>query len=216
MAGRADLNVDLRLGRAGHELVTARAAHVGIYIFGVNSCLHSPEESSGGPCLPATFPADWNGRRAHRPATGRSPVRESLALLGSRATRTDGRQRVVHPVQVIDLVVRVDGHGRRARIAANRAEERSRQLRVRRQSGNRHRARVQRAAWAEQDLERTRRTRAGVADDRHIAIDLRPAGHGQNRDRLDEQIRPELRLSADHALARGGAEHVPMGAEPPE
>src|SRR3954449_4026644 len=40
VAVRADLDVDLRLGRARRELVAARAAHVGFDVLGVDVGLH--------------------------------------------------------------------------------------------------------------------------------------------------------------------------------
>src|SRR5947209_6089034 len=47
MARRADLHVDLRLGRARGELVAARAGDVGLDVFRMDFGLHGAFESSG-------------------------------------------------------------------------------------------------------------------------------------------------------------------------
>src|SRR5213078_2052033 len=47
VAVRADLDVDLGLGRARRELVAARAAHVGLDVLGMDSGLHLASECSG-------------------------------------------------------------------------------------------------------------------------------------------------------------------------
>jgi hypothetical protein len=45
VAGGADLDVNLGLGRAGHELIAARTADVSLYVLGMNVCLHTTEFS---------------------------------------------------------------------------------------------------------------------------------------------------------------------------
>jgi hypothetical protein len=49
MSGRADLNVNFGLGRAGHELVAAGAADVSVDVLGMYTGLHSVIECSGAP-----------------------------------------------------------------------------------------------------------------------------------------------------------------------
>src|ERR1700759_4130998 len=51
VAGRADLDVNLVLRRAGHELVAARAADVSVYVFGMNFGLHCTDECSVAPAV---------------------------------------------------------------------------------------------------------------------------------------------------------------------
>src|SRR5690242_21666682 len=51
VAGRADLDVDLVLRRAGHELVAAGAADVSVYVFGMNVSLHFTDECSVAPAV---------------------------------------------------------------------------------------------------------------------------------------------------------------------
>src|SRR3954454_22351975 len=80
VAVRADLDVDLGLGRAGRELVAARAPHVGLDVFGVDSGLHrftqcSVENAPPTGCrIRARGRLTRHGVRARRPDRGRLPA----------------------------------------------------------------------------------------------------------------------------------------------
>src|SRR3954471_6939815 len=80
VAVRADLDVDLGLGRAGRELVAARAPHVGLDVFGVDSGLHrftqcSVENAPRTGCrIRARGRLTRHGVRARRPDRGRLPA----------------------------------------------------------------------------------------------------------------------------------------------
>src|SRR5436190_4008295 len=66
VAVRADLHVQLGLGRACRELVPARAAHVGLYVLRVDLGLHLLIESSDLSWkFGFSFPSGWAWLRAH-------------------------------------------------------------------------------------------------------------------------------------------------------
>src|SRR4029450_3836538 len=73
MAVRADLDVQLGLGRSGHELVAARAAHAGLDVLGMDARLHCRRVQA--PVAPRPASRGWDA-----PLPG-GPVQRPVAAL---------------------------------------------------------------------------------------------------------------------------------------
>ncbi len=200
MTGGADLDVDLGLRRAGHELVAARAAHMRIYIFRVYASFHSTFEFSGPPALP----------------TRRISARKGVSLT-RRGRRTRHRQRVVRVVVLVDALRRIDRHGQRGPGGARRRRRSACALSLRPDPRDRRRNGL--------PLPSANSTSTGPAPVRPAVRDHRGVGpftgrrarsDRGDRQRAHEQVRTELGLVAGGARLGRRAERLALRPDPPE
>src|SRR5439155_27153025 len=88
VAVRADLDVQLRLRRAGLELVPARAMHGREHVFGMDASLHRPARIAAAVSA-ATLPPETTAVTAVAPFSGTFPARSAAtptAPAGSQAS----------------------------------------------------------------------------------------------------------------------------------
>lgn len=84
MAVRADLHVELGLGRAGGELVATGAAHVRLDVLGMDACLHGPILVDGVRSFSQLLVPPSGGASAAAPCrvTGAAVAARQLAIAG--------------------------------------------------------------------------------------------------------------------------------------